>query len=481
MGIRESIAKFIAPGLKTDEELRGIVQEEIKRARAALPAVASYDPKGEGYRRLSGSGGQLRELSYIDQSRMFELAYYMYDTSAMTRRLAHMDKGFLFSGDVGIESEDEDVQKIIKRFREDTETRLDLDFPDYAMWLGLLGEQCWPVTVMPQNGHVRLGYVDPANIAEVWVAPDNVKQIQRVDLQGTAGRDGRKMSAIRMDYNPYSKTFGKLVGECFFFSINHPPNAPRGRSDYLTLFDWIDGVERYGFNYLERAEFLLNFVWDVLLKGMTEDEIRAWVRNNPPPEPGAVRAHNENVEWEAVAPDIKAQDFKSGFDMGKAFIMGAAGRPASWFGEGGKAYQTEAEEFGQVPIRDLKERQKYLKYILTMKVQFALDQAVIAGRLSEEKAAKGFTVTMPEISQKELTKLVNGIPQLSTALSIAESQKWIRKETAIRIFAYVCSYLGYDIEAQEEIDAAGKAAPEGEEDYEGKRVPKPPDNGGQAE
>lgn len=471
MSIRENIAKWIAPGLKTDAEIRGIVQEEIKQAKMALPITASYDPKNEGYRRLSGSGGQLRDLSYVDQGRMFEIAYFMYDTSAMFKRLAHMDRGFLFSGDVAIESEDEDVQEIIDRFRDDVENRLNLDFPDCAMWLGILGEQCWPVTVSPQNGHVRLGYVDPGNISEVWVNPLNVKQIMRVDLQGAGGRSGQKYAAIRKDYNPYSKTFGKLVGDCFFFSINHPPNSPRGRSDYLTLFDWIDAVERYGYNYLERAEFMLNFVWDVCLKGMTEDQIREWVRNNPPPEPGSVRAHNENVEWDAVAPDIKATDFKSGFEMAKGFIMGAAGRPASWFGEGGKAYQTEADQFGQVPIRDLEQRQGYLKYVLQMVVQYAIDQAVIAGRLSEEKALEGFTISMPEISKKELTKLINGIPQLTTALSIAEEQRWIRKETAIRIFAYVCSYLGYDLFPQDEIDAAGKAPPDEEKDYDGRALP----------
>ena len=49
--------------------------------------------------------------------------------------------------------------------------------------------------------------------------------------------------------------------------------------------------------------------------------------DNPPPQPGSQRAHNENVKWEAVAPDIKAQDFSKGYEMGKQFVMGAAGPP----------------------------------------------------------------------------------------------------------------------------------------------------------
>lgn len=456
MGLREKIARAIAPGLRSDAEIREIVQEEVKKARMALPITANYDPKNEGYRRLSG-GPQTRDLSAITQDRMFEIAYYMYDNSAMTKRLARLDKTFLFGEPVTITSEDDDVLEIIDRFKDDMENNLDLEFPDLIMWLGLLGEQCWPVDVNKHNGHVRLGYEDPARIRQVYVAQHNVKVLTQVKMQGTAGRPGKKYAIIRGDHNPMSKTYGKLVGDCFFFAINRPPNSPRGRSDFLTLFDWIDGLERYGFNYLERAEFMLNFVWDVTLKNMTEDQIRDWLRDNPPPEPGSMRAHNDNVEWEAVAPDIKAHDYSKGFQMGKSFVMGAAGRPESWFGGGGKAYQTEAEIFGQVPIKDLDERQLYAKHILKLLIRFALDQAVIAGRLSEEKAAKGFTVEMPEISKKDLAKMVNGVPQFTTALTVAEQNKWITRETATKLFAFVAGQFGAEIDAQEQIDAAKEA------------------------
>jgi len=343
---------------------------------------------------------------------------------------------------------------------------MDIDFPELAMWLGLIGEQCWPVMVNEINGHVRLGYVDPTNISNVYVNPTNIKQVMQVRMQGSAGNVGKKYAVIRKDYDMRSKTYDRLVGDCFFFSINHPPNSPRGRSDFLTLVDWIDGLERYGFNYLERAEFMLNFVWDVLLKGMDEEQMKTWLRDNPAPEPGSIRAHNENVEWNAVSPDLNAPDAKSGFDMGKAFIMGAAGRPASWFGEGGKAYQTEAEQFGQVPIQDLEQRQAYLQYILEMIIQFVIDQAVIAKRLTPVQAEAGFSINMPEISKKEMGKLINGVPQLSTALTIAENNKWITKDTATQIFSFVCSYLGYEIDAQKEIDAAAKAPKEDEKDYD---------------
>lgn len=463
MGIREKIARLIAPQMKGEAEIRAMVKDEVARARAALPIVANYDPKNEGYRRLSGTGQQQRELSPTTQDRMFEIAYWMFDSSAMFRGMLLMDQSFLFGEPITVTSDDEAVEDVLKSFMEDTENNMAVDFPEHMLWLSALGEQCWPVDINPVNGHVRLGYADPAQIKEVYLARHNIKVPVQVEMMGTAGRSGKKYAVIREDHDPRSPTYGKLVGECFFWAINKPPNASRGRSDFLTLFDWIDGLERYGFNYLERAEFLLNFVWDVTLNGMTSEQIQAWMRDNPPPEPGSLRAHNEQVTWSAVAPDIKAQDHTKGFNMGKAFIMGAARRPEAWFGGGGKAYQTEAEQFGQVPIKDLDRRQLYYKHILTRVLQFAVDQAVIHGRLTEKQAEAGFMVNLPEISKKDLAKLSHGVPALTTALTLAEDQGWIRHETAARLFCIVCGQLGLEVDVDAEMDAA-EAGAEPEED-----------------
>ena len=457
---------MIAPGLMNEDEIRGLVAEEVKRVRMSLPISANYDPNNEGYRRSFDDGHQRRDLSGMAQDRMFEVAYFMFDTSAMTKRLGKMEKTFIFAEPFTFDAYDDDVKGILDRFWADPENNMDLDFPDQMMWLGLLGEQCWPVNVDPHNGHVTLGYVDPASIKDVYVNRQNVKQALQVELLGSGGRPGRKMAVIRQDNNIRSKSYMRLVGDCFFFAINHPPNSPRGRSDFLTLFDWIDALERYGYNYLERSEGLLNYVWDIELKGMDAEQIREWLRDNPPPEPGSQRAHNENVVWNAVSPDIKAHDHSKGFDMGKSFVMGAAGRPDSWFGSGGKAYQTEADQFGQVPIKDLDERQRHIKHILNYVLQFQIDQAVIAGRLSEEKAATGFRVNAPQISQKDTATLVSGVPQLATALSIAEDKGWVSHDTAARIFAMVAGQLGAEIDVEEELKKAKKEKPgPGEEGY----------------
>jgi hypothetical protein len=146
--------------------------------------------------------------------------------------------------------------------------------------------------------------------------------------------------------------------------------------------------------------------------------------------------------------------------------MGAAGRPDSWFGGGGKAYQTEADLMGQVPTKDLDERQQYHKEIIQNMVQFVLDQAVIHRRLNPRNAEAGFKVRMPEISKKDLTKMVTGIPQLSAALSVAEQGGWITKDEATRFFSFIAGYLGYEIDPEKMIEEETKKPPESRIDYE---------------
>jgi hypothetical protein len=161
--------------------------------------------------------------------------------------------------------------------------------------------------------------------------------------------------------------------------------------------------------------------------------------------------------------------------------MGGAGRPASWFGEGGKAYQTEAEQFGQVPIADMESRSYLHQCHLEEVGRFVIDQAVIHGRLSIEKARAGCRAEMPAISKKDLTRLVNGVPQLTTALTIAQDNNWIMPEEATRLFCFFASYLGYEIDPQEQIDAAAAGPPDHEKDYKGRVPPGSKSNEGQSE
>lgn len=454
MSIRERVAQFIAPSLKGESEIREIVKEEVKQARMAVPINLDYDPKGEGYRRLTNDGQMRRDLSPMSQDAMMEIAYYMYDSSGLVKRFVRDTKNFALGEGISYEvSNDEngEAQDVLKRFWTHSMNQMNLRLGKRIEFLGLLGEQCWPVSVNRINGEVYLSYVDPTNINDVMLYRNYPEVIEYVQLRGSAGRPGPVLRAIREELDPRKKEYGKLVGEVFFFSINNPPNSPRGRSDLIAQFDYINGFEEGLFDELDRMKLLKSFIWDVLLKGASADEIKEFLRTNPTPKAASVRAHNESVEWNAVSPDLKIHDSKTFFDLMRTYLAACQNRPDSWYGSGGKAYQTEADLMGAPTFKDLADRQLYVKYIIEHVLTFVLHQKILYGGLREPNEGYQVSVTMPEMQDKNVKQIVDGLYTLAQSLMIAQNSGWITVEKASEIYATVSERLGIEIDAAEEI------------------------------
>jgi len=441
-------------GRVSGSEIDKKVKEAVQAARQAMPMNLDYDPNGDGYRRLTGQNRtQERDLSALSQDTMLELAYYLYDTSGLVKRFVRDTRNFVLGEGITFEVENDEpgaAKEILEQFWNDPMNQMDLRLQKRVEFLNLLGEQCWPVQVNPHNGRVFLTYVDPINIQEVILLKDFPEIVSAVRLKGDVGRSGNTLPAVRIDANPYSKTYGRLVGECFFLAINNPPNASRGRSDLVHLFDFIDGFESGLFNEVDRAEMQKSFIWDIELNGADEKDIQEFIKKNPVPKPGAQRVHNDKVKYTAVSPDLKAADNRNMFDLCKDYLAACVNRPASWLGSGGKAYQTEADLMGEPSFKDLKERQNTIKAHLCQVLQFVLDQAIIHGTLREDKA-KPFRlkVNMPEISVKDLKKIVDGMFTLAQALTLATTNKWVSHEDAGKVFASVTGQTGIEVQPLE--------------------------------
>lgn len=474
MGLRQAVARMLAPGSMDADEVRAIVAREVSRVRAEM-AVSNpdYDPKGEGYRRISGLDKldqERRDLTPISQNWMFELAYYLYDTSGLVKRYCNDTKNFVcgegISYSVGNDP-DGAALEVIDEFWFDSINQIHKRLEKKITFHSLLGEQCWPVVVNPHNGRVHLSYVDPVNIAEVLTVPDFPEIPAEIKLVGASGTRGKSLVAIRECMNPRRPDYGRLVGECFFMSINNPPNGSRGRSDLIHLFDILNGFEEGLFDELDRIKFIKAYIWDVLVEGADDETIRVYEKKyGKPPKPGTVRFHNERVKWTAEAPQLNAADSKQMYDLLKTYIAACMNRPDSWFGSGAKAYQTESELRGEPTFKDLGSRQRYWKYELEYVLRFVLDQAILSGRLREPDGGFFPEIHMPDVSAKDFQKTVNALSVLSQALMIAETQKWITRETAAKLYAAAASQAGVEIDSAEEMEKIGETS-DVTEDYEG--------------
>jgi hypothetical protein len=188
---------------------------------------------------------------------------------------------------------------------------------------------------------------------------------------------------------------------------------------------------------------------------LTQEEIERWLRNTPPPKPGSIRAHNENVQYQAVAPDLKANDATNEARMLKNYILGGAGFPEHWFAEGGNANRATAAEMGEPTIKRLSARQRYFRYMLEHIFRFCIDQALIHRRLPAE-ADTGFSIIVPEITIRDIGGLTEALQRISASLAVAEERGWVTRRTAARLFGVLAARLGADIDVDQELEAAGE-------------------------
>jgi len=420
-------------------------------------AMGGVDPDEDQWRRITGNAD--RDLSPLAQERILQVVYYLFETDPLARRIIQMSRDYVVAEGVNFEAKDDRVQQVLERFWKDPVNNFELHFPQEVLEVGLWGEQCYPVHVNPVNGFVRKAYLDPARIAAVHLDPDNARVVRSIELHGAGAGPGKTLTVVSPDLNAYGQTYGFSTGDAHYFRVNNVTTASRGRSDLVALADYLDLYNQFLFNRGERAAFGNAWIWDVLLKGMNEGQIKEFLQKNPPPKPGSVRAHNENVEWACVAPDLKAHDATYDARMIKNYILGGAGFPEHFFAEGGETTRATAAEMGEPVVKHLTSRQCQVKAMLAAQFEFVIDQAQMR-RVLPAGVNREYDLFFPEISTKDLQKIGTVMLQAAQALMIAETQGWVKPEGAARAFCEIASLLGPNLEPEEEVDPqVGKPVP----------------------
>jgi hypothetical protein len=266
--------------------------------------------------------------------------------------------------------------------------------------------------------------------------------------RGTLRTEPRRLRIIRLDEDPESPTFGRLSGDCFYFAINKARSASRGVSDLFSIGDYLDGYDKMLFGMVDRVGFSNAFIWDVLLKGATEETVQEWLKEQRPPRPGSVRVHNEQVEWKAVTPNLGAGDFNDAARTIKNMNLAGAGFPEHWFADGGNVNRASALEMGEPTLRTLLERQGFVAFVIRELMEFVIDQAVAAGTLAET-VDRRFTVEMPEMSVRDLAKAAQALAQVGSTVIELRRAGLIDRDTAQQLVARTAIQVGVEMDLTE--------------------------------
>jgi hypothetical protein len=422
------------------------------------------------YRRLTESG---RDLTPYDQEKQLQVAHWLYDRNYLAKRVINLYSAYVVGEGVTVQAEEDDeaIQEVIDRFWMDPINRWDLKLLDRVRDLSIAGELCLTVAVNPTDGHVRVGAIDPALIQGVLTDPLNVEIPVAVAVRGGVGRDHRYFRVVHLDDDPLSPTFGRMVGAAagetirlsetetkpyqgsvIYTAINKVSAGKRGRSDLFSIADLIDGYDQFLFGEIDRALLTKAFVWDVTLEGADAATLQEKARQDAP-KPGTVRWHNERETWNAVSPDLKAQDASI---LGNIILGGVSmgsEMPKTWLSATEDVNRATAQELGEPSFKVLTARQRYLREMVAGLVTFALDQAEIAGYLPRRTGQRPepwpFHVQMPELRPKDLAQSAATLQSAATALTTLRADGHIDQGTAQEVTVMLVGQLGIEVDLAE--------------------------------
>lgn len=452
MNLTESLARFVNGN--------AIAPFQEAAPGSPVPGFPAIDSDEHLFRSLIQ---QTRDLGAITLDKQREIAYHLADTNPFAKRIVHQGRDYVV-GDADkwtIHAEDPKVQELLQAHWDDPVNAWVDKLESRVRETSIVGEQCYTATTGP-DGIVRLGYVDSGRIAVVKQNSDNCEILEEITLKKkSVSEDPKVLKIINYDMEE-----GRLVGigdkpadqtkyadSCFFWRLNAPITATRGRSDLFALADALDMLDRFHWNRMERAALMNAFFWDVTVKGMSEPELKEWAKGQTVPKPGAMRIHNENVEWEAVTPNLQGQDASAEGLMMQTPVLVGSGLPRHLLmGTGDDANRASAYEMGDPPMRMHNTRQLFIVRMIYRVFRYQIDEAKALGQLSgvPAKLLYKYSLDVPEIQRRDVAKLASALESLGRTVS-ALLGRVVSTETAVRQYAFVSSQLGYEIDADDEL------------------------------
>lgn len=424
-------------------------------------AGATVDDSEDGWRKLSGDA--TRDLAPMTQERMQKLAVFLWESNLLANRIIELPVAYTLAEGVDVSVADDQVNECVQKFWRDPINQMDIKLISKVRQLSLFGEQCYPTFVNDVSGHVRLGYLDPANIQEVVTDPDNPEQpILVITKRDKKGRYRKYRVIVNGDDKELFtertaniRAAPDIEGDAFYFNVNSLSNGSRGRSDLLAQADWLDAYDQFLFGEIDRSAFLRAFVWDVTLTGATPEEVKTRSRSITAPSPGSVRVHNDAEKWEAVSPSLSASDSSEQARLLRNHILGGSTLPEHWYGGGGDVNRAVGAEMGDPTYKMFTMRQTFVSYMLTQIIAYQIRQRVLAETKQEPDLFDPqytFSVQFPDMVARDVSKYASALQSVVVAASVLITNDMMSKDTALQVIEKVTSRIGVEFDSKAELE-----------------------------
>lgn len=439
----------------------GDIHEQRTAAKLeALRAATGRSTADAGWRRLTDSPD--RDLLPVTFERQREIAVYLWTYNPIARRILETIVEWVVGEGVQIQAKNPATAEYLKRFWDHPVNRWDLKLPMRTRELFLFGEQFWPAFQNQFSGLISLAAMDPARVKAVVPDPDNAETVVGVVTSSREGQEERRLRTILRGDEMEILSDAALRererftdGELFVAQVNKLSAQTRGTSELFALADWLDGYEQLLFGILQQEKARSQYIWDLELQGATEEQIQERLQTLRPPRPLSVRVHNEKEKWTLVGPD--AGGAAANTEHARLFrnhVLGGGAIPEHWYGGGGDVNRATAAEMGAPTEKAMTARQKVIKYLLEDVLAVQIERGIEARVLREAEDVRDVSVTLPDLSTRDISRVAQALQQVSAALMAGQTAGWVDDDVAAQVLSSMIAHLGVEVDAEEMLDRA---------------------------
>ncbi|MEX2630020.1 MAG: hypothetical protein WD341_08790 [Tistlia sp.] len=462
--LRAATGAFLEALRPPAEREPGRLEPTIEQSASLREAAGqTVDADEHDWRKV---GQKKRDLAAPTLRRAQELSVYLWRTNPFANWLIEIKLAFLLAEGVTFQADDPKsaVQEWLEDFWFDPINDMETKFVQMARELLLFGELALPAFAAP-NGQVRVASIDPSEIDSVMTDPDNATQPVGLSIRRDAFTYKRRYRVIvnGFDEELFSEQTQELResytdGDAFYFRINALSTGTRGAPDLMAVADWIDNFDAALWAELERWEQLRAFIWDVTLKGATPEQVEERAQKIFAPAPGSTRVHNDSEEWDAVTPDLKAQDGGGFARLFRNHILGGQGLPEHWFGGGGDVNRATAGEMDEPTLKLMVMKQRALTSLLQTMGRFVVRQRLKASGESYDRDKHGFQVVWPALNTPDAAKMAAAIQAVAQAVMIGIQSGVMSEQTGVQLLSLAAGLFGAEIDPVEELARAREEA-----------------------
>lgn len=345
---------------------------------ASGAAGYGYDPIDQdlNYRR-AGTGR--REVPAFTVEKARTLSVHGYRTNPMARAIVDTYTSFCV-GDSGVSiaCTVPEVREVAERFWSDPANACDANQDLLLRSHMLLGETALELMVGTTSGAVRYAYVTPEAVEAVTCRHGNPLWPEQIHVAQTSGR------SIPFDIVAAADVTGLRSGEAVFWADWKAVVTDRRGYPFLSpVLDWLDAYDQILWNLIDRTALARFMVFDVTVQGSqkdVDDFIRARGGTHAP-RSGSVEVHNDKVTWATKNADAGAYEDKQTAGTAMTNLAAGSGLAKTWLAEPEDANRATSLTMAEPVRRRVGGVQKVWLAHMTELVRFAVDQAVVAGRL----------------------------------------------------------------------------------------------------